>query len=244
MYQDIIDQMFLAGNEDRSGDMRLHPSSISGCERNALYSSRGEPVSNPRDVRFTRIMGNGTFFHEKLQAHLLEKHPGIILEAKIEYGPIKGSADALLPVGEAVEVYDPVGATTGELKPVYELQEYKTISPNGMRFLTDKPKGRTAARKGEPKPEHVKQARIYHYCLSKTGTLLTDTIRLVYINRDDWTVVEFEVEPWTEEQGAAQELVWASLEAHLMDETLPDQMPDDYWLCKMCEFRTTCKGWE
>ena len=255
MYQDLINEMFEEGNDDRSGDMRLHPSGISGCERNALYSARGEPISNPRDVRFTRIMGNGTDYHEKLQAYLKRTIPGIILEAPVQYGPIKGSADALLPVADGIPPGQGEAAMEhGEdpedvMQPIYELQEYQTISPNGKRFIQGtKPRtlksgqfkpGRDAA----PKPEHVKQTRIYYYCLEKMGTLL-DGIRIVYIDRDDWSTLEFEVEPWTADEGAHQEEAWAELEAHLMDGTLPDKETDDYWLCKLCEYRTTCKGIE
>jgi hypothetical protein len=238
MYQELIDQMFLddPNNEDRSGDMKLHPSAISGCERNAIYSARGEEVSNPRDVRFTRIMGNGTMFHSRLQAYLLTRFPGIILEAPVKWGPISGSADALLPRDE----FGPLDAI------VYQLQEYKTISPNGKRFLQPS-RGKGAKyppRDGGPKPEHVTQTRIYYLGLSKMGTVLTDTIRIVYIDRDDWSTLEFEVEPWTKEEGEAYLETLAELEAHLMDGTLPDKKPDSYWLCKMCEFRTVCKGWE
>jgi hypothetical protein len=251
MYQEIIDEMFVTDprNQDRSGDMRLHPSAISGCERNAMYKARGEAISNERDVRFTRIMGNGTDYHEKLQAFLIKKFPSIVIEPDVLWGPIKGSADALMPVGDGLRT-DKIEEGDPWPQTVYELQEFKTISPNGKRYIQGtKPRklksgkfkpGRDAA----PKPEHVKQARIYYYCLEKMGMLLNGVIRLLYIDRDDWSTLEFEVEPWTVAEGMIQEEVWADLEAHLMDGTLPDQEPDDYWLCKMCEFRTTCKDWK
>jgi len=233
-------------NEDRSGDGKLHPSAISGCERNAIYSSRGEPVSNPRDVRFTRIMGNGTDYHIKLQAYLKATMPGIILEPAVRWGPITGHGDALLPVapdGDEAWEYDLHGDW-------YELQEYKSISPNGKRYIAGT-KTRTLksgevklGREAAPKDEHVLQTRIYHYGLTKMGRRMTDTIRILYIDRDDWSTLEFEVAPWTEEEGSEYLEHMAELEAHLLDGTLPDQQPDDYWLCKMCAYRTTCKGWE
>jgi len=248
MYQEIIDKMFVEdpNNQDRSGDNRLHPSAISSCERQAIYAARGEPATNVKPVRITRIAGNGTDYHNKLQDYLKTQFPGIILEQPIGYGPIKGSADALLPIGEAPRDHAgnvPVVAT------VYELQEYKTTSPNGMRFIQGlKPKrlknGKmNKHRPAAPKPEHVKQTRIYYYCLQQMGWLM-DGIRIVYIDRDDWSTLEFEVDPWTPDQGADQEEVWADLEAHLMDGTLPDKEPDDYWLCKLCDYRTTCKDWK
>jgi hypothetical protein len=225
--------MFIEASDDRSGDMKLHPSGISGCERNAIYSSRGEPVSNPRPVRNTRIMGNGTLYHEKLQAYITEKYPDAIIEQEVEWGPIKGAADILLPAGIMRD-------TDGD-KTFYELADFKTTSPNGMRYLVDKPKGRTAARKGEPKPGHVKQCRIYYMGLRRMGFNLLPEFRIVYINRDDWETVEFLLEPWTLEEEEDYLEQMAELEAHLMDGTLPEPLTDDYWLCKMCEFRSTCK---
>ncbi len=239
MYQEIINQMFLdADDEDRSGDMKLHPSAISVCERNAIYQARGEPVSNERDVRFTRIMGNGTDYHQKLQDYMKRKVPGVLLEVPVDYGPIHGRCDALLSKGDIHK--------TGEWH--YELQEFKTISPNGMRYIQGlKPKllksGKwNKSRPAAPKPEHEKQARIYHLGLTLAGQYhLTDIIRLVYIDRDDWSTLEFEVEPWTEEEGQAYLENMAELEGHLFDGTLPAREDDDYWLCNLCPFRTTCK---
>ncbi len=246
MYQALINKMFIEDprNQDRGGDFKLHPSAISTCARNAIYTARGEPVSNERDVRLTRIMGNGVDYHERLQNWLKTQFPGIILEAKVEWGPIKGSADALLPIGEAQAIPgDDIG-----LQTVYELQEFKTISPNGKRYIVGT-KPRTLkngtfkpGRESAPKPEHVTQTRIYYLGLQRAGKILVDGIRIVYIDRDDWSTVEFEVEPWTQEEGDQYLETMATLEAHLFDGTLPDKMPDDYWLCNLCEFRSTCKG--
>ena len=221
-------------NQDRSGDMRLHPSAISGCERNAIYQARGEPITNPRPVRFERIMGNGTAYHNKLQAYIATTFPDALIEHKALWGPIDGSADILMPVGDGT----------------YELADFKTISPNGKRFIQGtKPRrlksgvfkpGRAAA----PSPAHVKQVRIYYTGLRRMGVPLTGMIRIVYIDRDDWSTIELEVEPWTIEEEDEYLENMAELEGHLMDGTLPEKQPDDYWLCKMCEYRTTCKGWD
>lgn len=232
--------MFEEGNEDRSGDFRLHPSAISGCERNAIYGARGEPVSNERPARNTRIMGNGTMYHERLQAYLKERFPGALMEVPVEWGPIKGHADILMPVADGSD-------GPGLLSPVYELADFKTISPNGKRWLQpSRGNGKKhPPRAGGPKPEHVKQVRLYYMGLRRMGKLLTDNIRIVYIDRDDWSTLEFDdIEPWTGAEEDEQLERMAELEAHLWDGTLPEQMPDTYWLCKMCEFRTTCKGLE
>lgn len=244
MYQDFINQMFIddPNNEDRGGDFKLHPSAISTCERNAIYIARGETPTNERDVRFTRIMGTGTDYHIKLQTYLQERFPDALMEYKVEWGPIKGHADILMPIGDVADDLDE------GLEPVYELADFKTISPNGKRYIQGTKKKLLKSgkwnkhREAAPKPEHVKQVRIYYLGLQRMGVKLTDLLRIVYIDRDDWSTVEFEVEPWTEEEGEAYLENMAVLEAHLFDGTLPDKEPDDYWLCDLCAFRTLCKG--
>jgi len=236
MFQELIDEMFLTDpdNKDRNGDMKIHPSAISGCGRNAIYAARGEKISDPRDVRFTRIMGNGSDYHAKLQRFIKAKYPDAIIEAEVKWGLIDGSADILMPGGEGLDTR-------------WRLVELKTISPNGKRFIQGtKPKtlmngvfkpGRTA----EPKPEHVTQDRIYYMGLRRMGYKLEDTFTIVYIDRDDWSTLEFDVEPWDVDEEEAYLDKMATLQGHLFDGTLPERMPDDYWLCKLCEWRTVCK---
>ena len=249
VYVGIINDMFVndPANQDRDGDMKLHPSAISGCERNAIYAARGEPITNPRDVRYTRIMGNGTDYHTKLQAYIMTRWPDAICEQKVDWGLIHGAADVLLPVGVLTDILPVV---IPRVENAYELADFKTISPNGKRYIqglkprtlkngTFKP-GREAA----PKPEHVLQVRIYYTGLRRMGFNLLPQFRIVYIDRDDWSTIEFLIDPWTPEEEDTYLEHMAELEAHLFDGTLPDKIPDDYWLCNLCEWRTTCKGWD
>ena len=240
IYQTIVNDMFLARNKDREPDGFLHPSSLAGCERQAVYVARGEPVSNDKDIRNIRIMGNGTAIHEIIQDATIKAYPGTLVELDVNWGPIRGSADALLPVATEVLPHD-------ETYPafVYELQEYKSISPNGKRFLQPSrgngPKH--PPRSGGAKPEHIYQARTYYWGLSNQGFLL-DGIRIVYIDRDDWSVLEFEIEPWTALEVVEFEATLDSLQDHIEEGTLPDRKPDGFWLCDYCDFRKTCKGIE
>lgn len=232
LYQELIDALFREKHEEREPDGRLHPSSLSDCERAGIYSSRGEPRSNETDIRSIRIMARGTQMHEEIQQRLVQQHPGTLLEVDVDHGAVKGSADALVPVGDGRH-YDEVGNPEDVLQPLYELQEFKSISPMGKRYL-----------KGSPKEGHMKQARVYHWALGHQGYLLEDHIRITYFDRDDWSVTEFEVPCWTQAEAETWEMQLASLEAHLMDGTLPPKMPDDFWLCRYCDYRTTCKGVE
>lgn len=219
--------MFLEQYEERPGDGFLHPSSLAGCYRQAVYEAQLTEPTDAKDVRNIRIMGNGTHFHDRIQAIATREIPGFLTEVKVEWNNVigtgvTGSADALLPVGDGLDT------DTDEPKPVYELQEFKSIGPFGKKFL-----------KGKPKPEHVKQARIYYWGLQQMGFLM-DGIRIVYFDRDDWSVLEFEVEPWTDAQEAEFESDIEILASHVEGFTLPDRLEPEAWLCRYCQFRTRC----
>lgn len=229
VYQPILDAHFEAIASVREPDGFFHPSSMSGCDRLAVYEKTGTPKSDAKSIRNVRIMANGTRMHAEIQGLVREAHPGFLSEVEVDYGGVRGSCDGLLPVGDGYDYnYGLPGDDSDLLQPVYELQEYKSISPQGKPFL-----------KGSPKPEHEYQARIYYWALLHQGYLL-DGIRITYFDRDDWSVREFEVEPWTPEQVASFESLLSDLEAHAEEGTLPGRMDQDYWLCRFCEYRTRC----
>ena len=174
-------------------------------------------------------MQRGTEMHDYVQ----DKVPGLTPEVKVDWGGIKGSCDGLLLVGE------------DEDGPLYEVQEYKSIGSNGAKFLYPKPYGKKGpGNTPVPKEEHVKQARIYRECLREMGYNVTTTIRIVYFNRDDWEVLEFEVPAWTEGEWRSFLDELADLEAHALDGTLPQRPPYDRekFPCSYCNYRTRC--WE
>lgn len=230
MYQEIIDNLISARDaerqEERGSDAgEWHPSGLFGCERQAVYSYTGEPVSDQKDIRSIRIMDRGTQMHEEVQAALVTHYPGTLCEVKVDFGGVKGSCDALVPESDGFDNKE-LGYQT-----VYELQELKSISPNGKRWL-----------KGDPKPDHAEQARTYYWALERMGYLLSGIIRIVYMDRDDYSTLEFEIEPWDVDEVAKFEAKLAKLDNHVFEGTLPERMSDDYWLCKYCEYFTTCKG--
>lgn len=224
MYQELIDADVREVNDARQAERgsdtgEWHPSGLVDCARKAVYSYTGTPPSDVKDMRSIRIMNQGTNIHEWVQALVTVAEPDFLPEVKVDHAGLKGSCDGLLPVGDGF----------------YEVQEYKSISPNALRYM-----------KGA-KPEHIKQARIYHRCLRAMGYLLTDTIRIVYVNRDDHSVTEYEVDAWLDVEWYEFLAEIADLEDHVHEGTLPDRMPLDpkgkkYWLCNYCEFATRC--WE
>lgn len=224
LIQPILDKHFLALKEEREPDGFFHPSSLTGCARQAVYERTGTPKTDATDVRNVRIMARGTDMHEEIQGLMLQEFPGFLAEVPVEYGLVRGSCDGLLPMGDGVTLAESLTA------PVYELQEFKSISPIAKKF------------KGSlPKPEHVMQARIYAWGLENTGYLI-DGIRISYFDRDDWSVQEYEVQPWTDEEALVFENQLDDLEWHAQEGSLPERKEQGYWLCRYCSFRTRC--WE
>jgi len=238
LYQALIDAAVQersdAHNEKRGSDTgEWHPSSMTECLRQAVYSYRGEPVTNPSQMRNLRIMDRGTEVHEVIQDLMHDRYPGFESEIKVNALGVKGSCDGLLPIGEGFPYnYGNEIDDVDQMQPVYELQEYKSISPMGKRYLNG------------PKEGHVKQARIYYAALEDRGYLL-DGIRIVYFDRDDWSVIEFEVEPWTVEGVESFKDELEDLQAHADEGTLPaKKRPDSknkmFWLCRYCPYADTC----
>lgn len=216
MLQSYIDRYFLDLREPREPDGWYHPSTLTGCDRQALYERMGTEKTDDPDIRNIRIMARGTEMHDLVQHILTIEVPGFLPEVAVEWGRVVGSCDGLLPVDEI----------DGET--VYEVQEFKSIGPLGKRY-----KG------GMPKPEHIMQARIYAAGLQDMDYRLSG-IRISYFDRDDWSVNEYEFATWTEDEVQDFLAHLDSLDAHMDDGTLPPRKDEGYWLCRYCPFRTRC----
>jgi len=210
-----------------------------------VYSFTGVEKSDKNDAESTRLLDRGSEIHDIIQTLMHAKYPGFRSEVKVNGYGNKGSCDGLLPVADGMSGGGILDLDPPELVPIYELQEYKSIATKGGAFLKPKPYGKPGpSNQASPKPEHVKQARIYYMLLENQGYLM-DGIRIVYVDRDHLTVLhEFEVEPWTPEEVGTWLTELDVLNMHVEEETLPDRMPDDYWLCRYCDWFTTCKGEE
>lgn len=236
--QEMVDEMWLSRRSVRPRDGKLHPSSLAGCHRKAVYEASNTEPTDDTDVRNIRIMGVGTQTHEHLQEEMKSHLPGSLFEVLIQHGGIvEGSVDALVPVG------DGVSDDVDEMVPVYELWEIKSVAPYKMSRIR---------KSGTPEDGHMRQSRMYYAILD--GLLdhgygpghdfLMDGIRIVYVDRNDWSVLEYEIDPWTPEEVDKFRFEIMDLRVHLEEGTLPErlQKKKELWLCKYCPFSTRC--WE
>lgn len=142
---------FLMKFPDESGEDRGHgmnsPSSIGYCPRSSIYGRMGVPRSTLTHPRLQRIFDNGHYVHDRLQTYLEKMGMLKLREVPVwnEDLQIMGHSDGLL-----------------QLTPMQlAILEIKSINDNGFGKLM------------EAKPEHVKQAHVYMYCLEELRKLVT-----------------------------------------------------------------------
>lgn len=216
----ILDKWFEDTREEREPDGKIHPSSMSGCWRQAIYEANGVAPSDKKDVRNYRIMWFGTAIHELVQEALERTLSAVDIEVGVEVPlfPFAGSADAVVFVEKNNEEW-------------HELLEFKTINVNQLR------------KKGfGPKPEHVEQARMYAWALNLSGWAV-ESIRICYFARDDMAYREFVIDPPSPEWIAEfEDKLRVSERLYLGDDKtlLPPRLPAGSWLCNYCVYRTRC----
>ncbi len=229
-----LDRWIQSTDTPRLPDGKWHPSSLFGCERQAVYEVLGTPKSDAKQARNLRIMRMGTHIHEVIQSALLADTSVAGVWTEVPVGDkrlnIKGHADGLILHDDGT----------------WELLEIKSISLNGFRYLDG------------PKEEHKGQARTYAYILRTvgsddglTGPYDISRIRYCYVSRDDMKIMEF-TEPIDPSWEWSLDMKIARLERYVEDGTaLPLRLPDEikkgkpqrHWLCaSYCDFRTKC--WE
>lgn len=221
LIQGIVDDWFRKQHVERPSDGLLHPSSLSGCARQAVYEAADTPRTDERDVRSIRIMRMGTETHTIIQGALWESDlPELACEVPVEpdaYGMI-GSAYAVWRHGEEG----------------YEVIEIKSISPFALK------------RKGLPQPQHVEQARIYMWGLRQAPhTLPVTRARIVYVTRDDLEIrPEHEYiiphDPDWDSDFESRVMLWDAMRGTTL---LPPRIPTDSamaWLCRYCAWQTRC----
>ena len=178
---DTIDAHILAAKETREGPQtHWYPSSMGGCDRQALLKRAGEPQP-PLDTTSLRTFWMGDTVHAALQGVLDKsmgngyKVLGHELRVRDEEYHVSGRLDTLLE--------RPDGDT--------ELVEWKSIRS-------------TAFKKDLPKPEHVLQLAVYGTFPAsrdlgegdeKTTLFykIPDVGRIVYWSKDDAQVAEYEI---------------------------------------------------
>ena len=227
-----------ARQEERGSDAgEWHPSSLTGCPRRSVYDFKGYDKTDETEIRSLRIMDKGTDLHEEVQAMVIRhvllnggQPSDYTIEVKVEHAGIKGSCDGIL---------------------YGEVHEYKSIGPNGKKFLYPKPYGRRDGTNiPQPKPEHLKQARIYQRCLQAMGVWVKPTVTIVYFDRDDGSVLQFQRDAWLDVEWYEFLAEIGELEDHAYSGTLPPRLPFEEkkgetvknWECGYCPFATRC--WE
>lgn len=228
--------------EPREPDGLWHPSSMWGCTRKAIYEVRGESPSDPIPPSMRRVFRVGHLLHEFVQ-DAVRADPDVIesySEVPLRYPDfgITGHADQLVRTSEG-----------------WRLLEFKTINPNGFRFVAD-----------GPKEDHRWQALTYMWVLREAGATVT--------YRGDGSVVD--IGPLGDDlygasifylsKGAGMEHVQHDIEWHhgnaqaildrlhelndsYMSGTLPARLVAPkgkarHPLCGYCQFQTTCYGGE
>lgn len=238
----LLDAHIRRIEKPRPPDGLWHPSSIFGCERQAVYEVRGTTPSDVRENRSRRILRMGTTIHEIVQTALTNEAAGVVVYNEVAVDipalNITGHCDSLL-------MHSPDD---------WELLEFKSISPNGMKYG------------GLPKPEHVNQARTYAYGLRHIGGVVPgptiafaddedlpipplgdklQRIRIAYFSRDDLRVEEFPLLVDEEWEAELEDKI-ARLNRYRDDgEALPPRLPLERgkknWLCAgFCQFRSKC----
>jgi len=223
-------------------DHLWHPSSVSGCQRKAVYSVRGVEKSDPPGPAQMRVFFIGSRFHEITQAAV--KSSPLVAEVYTEVRVdipelnVTGAADQLL-------IFTDGTAEMEEFKSIKEGFRNRAGGGFGFKALT------------EPKEDHLEQARIYMLGLRRHGGVADDgtiipplgdrlqRVRFTYIEKQTFDTKEYVVEwdpAWEQEITAKLN----ELEQFRGDDaSLPPRMPDKdsfpcSWRTGRCEFFTRC----
>lgn len=240
---EAVDRYVASLHEDREPDGYWHPSSISGCLRQALYERHGTAVTDPRDDRSKRILRVGHIMHEFVQAALLADPEVVAFYSEVELRSdslgVTGHCDGLLLLSDGS----------------WEVLELKTINSMAFRY------------KDLPKAPHIVQVTSYLKVLRDEGGKALDAegnaviipplgdrlsrARIAYVSKDDLLVSEHTV-LWTPDKEADLLGRLDTLNQHLAAGTLPERLPDEQdkksgkpkraYLCNYCPFSTHCWG--
>ena len=125
----------------REGSGKFSPSLLGRCYRMQVWKRKGEPQTNPPDVRALRIFAVGHLFHEYIQSQL----EGVEKEVKVETDDILGFAD-LVTEDEVIDIKTQHSRAFWYMqKGKYDVNKEKY--PNILQVMTyayllGKPKGR------------------------------------------------------------------------------------------------------
>lgn len=179
-------------SKERRENIRFYPSSLALPDRDIVLSMLGY-VGKPQNGDQIRVMDNGTYFHERMEA-LLEDM-GIMIAPELPLKDkelcVSGRSDAIIwnpyrketdPDGEIISLVNPAGELVYEGPENYVcLVEFKSINENGFYNL----------RKSKPKDAHEEQLQLYFYLTGITNGIVyyenknNQRHTEYYIQRDD-----------------------------------------------------------
>jgi CRISPR/Cas system-associated exonuclease Cas4 (RecB family) len=177
------------------------------CFLKRILFKRGVKPSDPPSPRALRIFEIGNIIHLYLQ-NFLEKHKLLLFkELELEDDKRIGHLDALVQDGDKLILYD-----------------FKTV--NSVKFPTI----------SGVSVFHIFQIVSYYVMLIDAYFLKADSIRLLYISKDDLSMKEFEIDvrKWVD----IVEQDWYDL--YEFEEGIYKRFPRFEWECKYCSFRSFC----
>ena len=199
---------------------RLSPSSVAGCQRQAVFKFAGVEVKNRTDPDFELLMEEGKWHHHKWQTRFADmqivlgkdRFKLISIEQAVQIPElyVAGSSDALVRINGKKWVID-----------------FKSINTFGFNYVYQN---------HAPKEEHVKQ--VLSYCVAhgiKRGMLLYD-----HKDSKDYKVftIKFSEESWHDVEK------WCKAVIHkIKRQQLPAKHPDcsrGSFLFEKCPFAPLC----
>lgn len=233
---DALDAYVAAQSTPHPWDDLWHPSSISGCQRKAIYEIRQTEPSDPQTARQKRVLFIGSLLHTVFQS-AVQDHGGVAavhteVQVLISDLDTTGKGDQLVIFEDGTS----------------ELEEFKSIKEWGFKKLVG------------PKEDHLEQIIPYMFALREFGGISQEGIvvepqgdrlrrvRFTYIEKQTLDTKEYEVD-WDPDWEPKLRAKIDALDVYKADpNSLPPRLPmvkgKKSWMCDwgwgQCPFFTKC----
>lgn len=206
----------------RPSKRKWRGSLLGGCMRAHWYSANGVPPSEPFTPETLRVFAMGNAVGNFLQDVLKEKYGDAIrfeVPIELEKDNFSGNIDALITHPD----------------DQYSVLEFKSIKNGGFVRLK------------EAKPEHATQVASYAMALKQAadaaGEAFDADAWVIYVNKDNYDLAEFEVDipTWSDKAQRVLDVL------NYYGDRIPPRFPDAArrkWPCGWCNWRTKCLGGE
>ncbi len=199
----------------------FHVSGLGSCKRKQIYKIINEEVTNPIDTRVLGTFRIGDAIHEAIESDM-EKEGVLFAKEKSMF----------------VEKYN----LSGRLDLILEKNGHKILYDIKTKHLF----WFNRFDRGEPMVERREKMQVSAYAIF--GEDKIDEVRLIYISKNDFRLVEIPVDPDIYKKEIIEELT--ELNKHHKENTIPDRLPEETeeqpgkpnWECSYCEYRDLCRG--